>query len=66
METENIKTLQANIVQWTEMQNKLFNLVMKGLITKGEYKERNDSLSEDIYTFKKEIYELSLSKEEIA
>lgn len=66
MDKENIKTLQANIVQWTEMQNKLFNLVMKGLITKEEYKERNDSLSEDIYTFKKEIYELSLSKEETA
>ena len=62
----NVKTLQANILQWTEMQNELFDQVMKGIITKEEYKERNDSLSEDIYTFKKEIYELSLSKEELA
>ena len=66
MKTENIKTLQANIVQWTEMQNKLFDQVMKGIITKEEYKERNDSLSEDIDTFKKEIYELSFYKEELA
>ena len=66
MKTENIKTLQANIVQWTEMQNELFDQVMKGIITKEEYKERNDSLSEDIDTLKKEIHELSFSKEELA
>ena len=57
---KNIKTLQANILQWTEMQNELFDQVMKGIITKEEYKERNDRLNEDIDAFKKEIHELSL------
>lgn len=57
---ENIKTLQAKILQWTEMQNELFDQVMKGIITKEEYKEKNDSLNEDIDAFKKEIHELSL------
>ena len=55
-----IKTLQEKILQWTEMQNELFDQVMKGIITKEEYKERNDRLNEDIDTFKKEIHELSL------
>ena len=57
---KNIKTLQANILQWTEMQNELFDQIMKGIITKEEYKERNDRLNEDIDAFKKEIHELSL------
>ena len=57
---KNIKTLQEKILQWTEMQNELFDQVMKGIITKEEYKERNDRLNEDIDAFKKEIYELSL------
>lgn len=57
---ENIKTLQAKILQWTEMQNELFDQAMKGIITKEEYKEKNDSLNEDIDAFKKEIHELSL------
>lgn len=56
----NIKTLQANILQWTEMQNELFDQAMKGIITKEEYKQRNDSLNEDIDGFKKQIHELSL------
>ena len=56
----NIKTLQEKILQWTEMQNELFDQVMKGIITKEEYKERNDRLNEDIDAFKKEIHELSL------
>ena len=56
---EKIKTLQANIVQWTEMQNELFDQVMKGIITKEEYKARNNNLSEDIDAFKKEIHELT-------
>ena len=56
----NIKTLQANILQWTEMQNELFDQAMKGIITKEEYKERNDNLNEDIDGFKKQIHELSL------
>ena len=55
-----IKTLQAKILQWAEMQNELFDQVMKGIITKEEYKERNDRLNEDIDAFKKEIHELSL------
>lgn len=55
-----IKTLQEKILQWTEMQNELFDQVMKGIITKEEYKERNDRLNEDIDAFKKEIHELSL------
>lgn len=54
----NVKTLQANILQWTEMQNELFDQAMKGIITKEEYKERNDILNEDIDTFKKQIHEL--------
>lgn len=37
---ENIKTLQAKILQWTEMQNELFDQAMKGIITKEEYKEK--------------------------
>ena len=57
---EKIKTLQANIVQWTEMQNELFDLVMAGTISKKEYTERNNNLNEDIDAFKKEIHELSL------
>ena len=57
---KNIKTLQEKILQWTEMQNELFDQVMKGIITKEEYKERNDRLNEDINAFKKEIHELSL------
>ena len=57
---KNIKTLQANILQWTEMQNELFDQAMKGIITKEEYKQRNDSLNEDIDGFKKQIHELSL------
>lgn len=57
---KNIKTLQEKILQWTEMQNELFDQVMKGIITKEEYKERNDRLNEDIDAFKKEIHELSL------
>ena len=57
---KNIKTLQEKILQWTEMQNELFDQVMKGIITKEEYKERNDRLNEDIDVFKKEIHELSL------
>ena len=56
----NIKTLQANILQWTEMQNELFDQAMKGIITKEEYKQRNDNLNEDIDGFKKQIHELSL------
>ena len=56
----NIKTLQAKILQWTEMQNELFDQAMKGIITKEEYKQRNDSLNEDIDGFKKQIHELSL------
>ena len=57
---KNIKTLQEKILQWTEMQNELFDQVMKDIITKEEYKERNDRLNEDIDAFKKEIHELSL------
>ena len=57
---KNVKTLQANILQWTEMQNELFDQAMKGIITKEEYKQRNDSLNEDIDGFKKQIHELSL------
>ena len=56
----NVKTLQEKILQWTEMQNELFDQVMKDIITKEEYKERNDRLNEDIDAFKKEIHELSL------
>ena len=56
---EKIKTLQANIIQWTEMQNELFDQAMKGIITKEEYKARNNNLSEDIDAFKKEIHELT-------
>lgn len=56
----NVKTLQEKILQWTEMQNELFDQVMKGIITKEEYKERNDRLNEDVDAFKKEIHELSL------
>ena len=57
---EKIKTLQNNILQWVDMQNELFNQCMAGIISKEEYKERNDILSEDIGAFKKEIHELSL------
>lgn len=56
---EKIKTLQANIVQWSEMQNELFDQAMKGIITKEEYKARNNNLNEDIDAFKKEIHELT-------
>lgn len=56
---EKVKTLQNKIVQWTEMQNELFDQCMAGMISKEEYKERNNVLSEDIDGFKKEIYELS-------
>lgn len=56
---EKIKTLQANIVQWSEMQNELFDQAMKGIITKEEYKAKNNNLSEDIDVFKKEIHELT-------
>ena len=56
---EKIKTLQANILQWTEMQNELFDLVMAGTISKKEYTERNNNLNEDIDAFKKEIHELT-------
>lgn len=59
---EKIKTLQANIVQWTEMQNELFDRVMAGDISKEEYKARNNNLSEDIDAFKKEIHALSTTK----
>lgn len=57
---EKIKTLQNNIVQWTEIQNELFDRVMAGDISKEEYKERNNNLNQDINEFKKEIHELSL------
>ena len=56
---EKIKTLQANIVQWTEMQNELFDQAMKGIISKEEYKARNNNLNEDIDNFKQEIHELT-------
>lgn len=59
---EKIKTLQANIVQWTEMQNELFDQAMTGVITKEEYKAKNNSLNEDIDAFKKEIHALSTTK----
>ena len=58
---EKNKTLQNNILQWTDMQNELLDQCMAGVISKEEYKERNNILSEDIGAFKKEIHELSLS-----
>ena len=58
--TSKIRILRNNIVQWTEMQNELFDQAMKGVITKEEYKARNNNLNEDIDAFKKEIHELSL------
>lgn len=60
MKNEKIKTLQNNILQWVDMQNELFDQYMAGTISKEEYKERNNILSEDIDAFKKEIHELSL------
>lgn len=55
-----IETLQNKILQWVDMQQELFDQCMGGIISKEEYKERNNVLSEDINTFKKEIYELSI------
>lgn len=56
---EKIKTFQDVILQWTEMQNDLFDQTMKGVISEEEYKERNDILNEYIDEFKREIHELA-------
>lgn len=55
-----MENLQNKIVQWSQMQKELLDAYMVGDITKEEYKERNNSLSEDIDAFKREIHELSL------
>ena len=56
---EKIKALQDVTVQWTEMQNDLFDHMMKGVISEEEYKERNAILNEYIDEFKIEIHELA-------
>ena len=58
--TGKIRILQNNIVQWSNMQNDLFERCMEGLITKEEYKARSNKLYEYINETKKEIHELSL------
>ena len=57
--TEKIKALQDVTLQWTEMQNDLFDHMMKGVIGEEEYKERNAILNEYIDEFKIEIHELA-------
>lgn len=57
--SEKIKTFQEVILQWTEMQNDLFDQTTKGVISEEEYKERNDILNEYIDEFKREIHELT-------
>ena len=56
---EKIKTMQDVTLQWTEMQNNLFDQTMKGVISGEEFKERNALLNEYIDEFKREINELA-------
>lgn len=56
---DKIKTLQGVALQWSEMQNDLFDQMVKGVISENEYKERNDILNEYINEFKLEINELA-------
>ena len=57
--SKRIKTFQGVILQWTEMQNDLFDQMMEGVISEEEYKGRNAILNEYIDEFKMEIHELA-------